>query len=506
MPERGSAGRPAHPDRSTLSPTGRQDEFRVKLPLLRLYHRLPAPARSAAATARGLYLRRWRYGPGTEPLVAEALERDRWPAERWSAYQQERLAALLERAATRVPYYREQWTARRQAGDTASWHALENWPVLEKETLRRDPLAFVAEDCEVRRMFHEHTSGTTGKPLDLWQRQPTVQQWYALFEARCRRWNGVSLHDRWALLGGQLVTPVEQRRPPFWVWNAGLSQLYLSSYHLAPDLISHYLDALERYRIRYLMGYTSSLYALAQAVLSAGRTLKQVVAITQAEPVFDYQREAISRAFQCRVAESYGMAEIAVGASECEAGRLHLWPEAGYVEVRDGERAVPAGTAGDLVCTGLLNADMPLIRYRVGDRGTLRAGSEPCACGRLLPVLAGIEGRADDVLYTPDGRQIGRLDPVFKAQLPIYEAQVDQEALDRIRVRYVPAPGFSAADGASIVERLRERMGPVEVVLEAVDEVPRTRNGKFRAVICSLPAEQKDALRRGESAGTASAR
>ena len=37
--------------------------------LLNLYHRLPAPARSVAASMRGYYLRSWRYGLETERLV-----------------------------------------------------------------------------------------------------------------------------------------------------------------------------------------------------------------------------------------------------------------------------------------------------------------------------------------------------------------------------------------------------------------------------------------------------
>ena len=44
--------------------------------LLRLYHRLPAPMRSVTANLRGLYLRSWRYGPESERLIAEALERE----------------------------------------------------------------------------------------------------------------------------------------------------------------------------------------------------------------------------------------------------------------------------------------------------------------------------------------------------------------------------------------------------------------------------------------------
>jgi phenylacetate-CoA ligase len=265
----------------------------------------------------------------------------------------------------------------------------------------------------------------------------------------------------------------------------------MSSYHLAPDLIRYYLEALLRYRIKYFLGYTSSLYELALESLRRKCNLKMTVAITNAEPVFEYQRRAIEEAFGCPVCETYGMAEIVANASECQAGTLHLWPEVTWLEVVEGDHSLPKGTSGDLVSTGLLNGDMPLIRYRVGDKGTLPATNRPCACGRTLPILASVEGRADDVLFTPDGRRIGRLDPVFKANLPLREAQIIQEALDRIRVRYVPMQDFTVEAGRSVIEQLQARMGDVKVVLEQVDEVPRGINGKFRAVICELSAEER---------------
>jgi phenylacetate-CoA ligase len=406
------------------------------------------------------------------------------------------LAYILHRAATRVPYYREQWAARRRQGNRTSWEYLENWPVLEKEPLRHNPTAFVADDCAIGQMFHEHTSGTTGKSLDIWWSRQTVRAWYALFEARCRHWHGVSRHDRWAILGGQLITPRSQRQPPFWVWNAALNQLYMSSYHLAPDLIPYYFDALQRYRINYVFGYTSSLYAIAKEALQVGRKdLQMSVAITNAEPVFDYQRRAIAEAFQCPVRETYGMAEIVAAASECTEGILHLWPEVGWVEVFESAQPIASSALRDLVCTSLLNADMPLIRYRIGDSGVLPAVNTPCACGRTLPTLASIEGRADDLLYTLDGRRIGRLDTVFKTHLPVCEAQIIQETLGKIRVRYVPTADFTPAAARSIVQRLQERLGTVEVLLERVDEVPRERNGKFRSVLCNLPAEEWEHLR-----------
>jgi phenylacetate-CoA ligase len=456
----------------------------MKEGVLNLYHRLPPPARSAVASIRGFQLSRWRYGAETDSLASGALERERWSQLEWKNWQGHQLTLLLRRAATRVPYYREYWAMQHRQGNNTSWDSLESWPILDKEQVRENPKAFIADDCKHGRMFRDHTSGTTGKSLDLWFSKSAVRSWYALFEARCRAWYGVSRHDRWAILGGQLIIPAKQRQPPFWVWNAGLKQLYMSSYHLAPDLVPAYLDALRRYRVNYLLGYPSALFELAQGILHSGRSdIKMSVVIANAEPIFDYQKDLIAEAFQCPVRETYGMAEAVCAASECEAGSLHLWPDAGVVEVLEGD--APAA-AGELVATGLINFDMPLIRYRVGDLITMQSSNVSCVCGRSLPSISTIDGRLDDVLYTSDGRRIGRLDPVFKSDLPIREAQVIQETLDTLRVNYVPTSAFTVEAGKTMTKRLRARMGDVKVILTPVDAVPRDANGKFRAVVNKL--------------------
>jgi len=460
--------------------------------LLGIYHGLPAWTRSLAATARGAYLQRWRYGPDTDRLVQEALERETWTPARWDAWRQERLAFVLHRAATRVPYYHDLWARRRANGHRASWELLENWPVLEKESLRRNPLAFLADDVDPASTYHEHSSGSTGTPVTLFQSRETLRSWYALFEARWRTWYGVSRHDNWAILGGQLVTPGAQAKPPFWVWNAAMRQLYMSSYHLSPEHIPHYLDALRRYRIKYLWGYTSSLCTLAHEILRGGLgDLEIKVAIANAEPLLDYQRSTIAAAFHCPVKETYGMSEMVAAASECQCGRLHLWPEAGLIEIEPDDNPMPGEVTGQMICTGLCNLDMPLIRYRIGDHATLPASPVSCSCNRTLPVLSRIEGRSDDLLFTKDGRAIGRLDPVFKGDFLVREAQLVQESLECVRLRYVPAAGCTDKHVRALVEQIRARMGGIRVQLEAVPVIPRGSNNKFRAVVCNLPADQR---------------
>src|SRR4029077_7626722 len=145
---------------------------------------------------------------------------------------------------------------------------------------------------------------------------------------------------------------------PFWVWNAALHQLYMSTYHLAPDLIPAYLEALQRHRIVYLAGYTSSLYALAQEVLRLGCSdVTMKVAITSAEPLPEWQRQTIAAAVCCPVRETCAMSETVAAASECKAATLHEWPEVGLIEVLANGVVAPPGEVGEFICTGLLNLD-----------------------------------------------------------------------------------------------------------------------------------------------------
>ena len=453
------------------------------------YHRLPAPARDAVSSVKGALLRSWRYGPETEALVEQALERDAWPDEAWRAWRAERLARVLHRAATRVPFYRSHWEERRRRGDRSSWEHLENWPLLTKERLRAAPRAFLADDVDPRRMYRERTSGTTGLPLDVWWSRETVRGWFAIYEARIRRWNGVGRRDRWAILGGQPVVRPDARRPPFWVSNRPMRQLYLSANHVSAATAAIFVAELARRRPTHLVGYPSSLAFLAReaARQELPRPASLRVVVTNAEPLLPGQREAIAEGLCPAVRETYGMAEIAAAGSECAAGSLHAWPEVGWVETWKDDADRPAGPeeTGRLVCTTLLNRDMPLVRYAVGDRGRAPAPGA-CRCGRRLPVFAAIEGRSNDLLIALDGRRVFWINPVFHG-LPVREAQVVQEARDAIRVRYVPAPGFDGSGRRTIEERLRLRMGRVRVAFEECDRIPRGPNGKFRAVVCAIP-------------------
>ncbi len=84
-------------------------------------------------------------------------------------------------------------------------------------------------------------------------------------------------------------------------------------------------------------------------------------------------REKIQQVFQCRVYDRYGSREF--GDMVCENPNMDgLWvaPWGCYLEVVDthGQR-LPDGVEGEILVTSLTNHAMPLIRYKIGDRGVL---------------------------------------------------------------------------------------------------------------------------------------
>ena len=140
---------------------------------------------------------------------------------------------------------------------------------------------------------------------------------------------------------------------------------------------------------------------------------------------------------------------------------------------------------GRLVATGLLNEDMPLIRYEVGDRVRVAASSE-CECGRTLPVVDQIEGRTSDLIETADGRKVFWLNPVFYG-LPVRQAQIVQTTQTDLLIRVVPDSEFGPTTVRTIEGRLKERVGSgMSVCIESVGEIACEPSGKRRAVVSLL--------------------
>jgi phenylacetate-CoA ligase len=396
--------------------------------------------------------------------------------------------SILTHAAENVPHYRKNMRLKKlEIEAISSMDILRELPILEKRILRETPEMLMSKSYDTRKLVKINTSGTTGTPLTIYISPDARKKNYAFFE-RSKQWAGINGFERSITFAGRAIVPAEQNHPPYWRRNLLFNNMIFSSYHLSENTVGHYLEAIREIKPVFIDSYPSSIGFVADHIVRnnvEGISVKAI--ITSAETLFDHQREKIEKAFGCKVYDQYGSAEQVVFVCECEHGTYHVNPEYGYLEVLDkNNQPVKAGELGEFVCTGFTNTAMPLIRYKIGDMGIL--SDKQCDCGRQFPVIERIDGRDDDVLVTPDGRYIGRLDPIFKGvENTIKESQIIQEKIDLIRILIVRSEGYKEKDGEFIVKELEKRLGTALVhKIEYVDSIPRTKNGKYRAVICNV--------------------
>jgi len=157
--------------------------------------------------------------------------------------------------------------------------------------------------------------------------------------------------------------------------------------------------------------------------------------------------------------------------------------DAGIVEIlRPDGTSCDADEAGEVVTTCLLHDYQIFIRYHLGDMAMW--DPESCPCKRQMPVIKEVIGRTEDVILGLGRRQMVRFHGIFTDQPHIREGQVIQETLKQFCVKVVPTEGYCVTDEKAIIKRMRERLGfEAEIVVEAVSNIPRTKAGKFQAVI-----------------------
>lgn len=440
--------------------------------LQRFYSALPIPLQHACATAQGAKYSHWRYGGIFQEYLTELKRSEYLSADKLCQLQTAGLNQLLQFASTHVAHYRKH-------GPTE---------FTTKDQIRERPENFIADTVSRQALIPWQTSGTTGKPLTVYYSREAMQTMWSFVELY-RNTAGVSKDVRRGQFTGRMIVPPGQAasKKVFWRRDLANHALLLSSVHLLPANLPFYAAALERFQPAYLSGYPSSMYLLAEYYRQSGRRAPQLKAVlTSAETLLEHQRQVIEDTFETRIFDQYGQAEMQSFWYECAAGRMHAHPLAGVTEILrpDGTPSVP-GEIGEVVLTGLVNYAMPLIRYRVGD--TARFAAESCPCGRGMPVIEEIGGRLDDFVYTLERGRLGRLDPVLKGVRNIVESQLDQESLEVLRVRFVPAPHFTAEDLQALENNLRARVGRgIRLEFECTDRIPRSANGKFRFVISHL--------------------
>jgi phenylacetate-CoA ligase len=424
-------------------------------------------------------------------------------SEELQARSEARLRVLLKHAAENVPFYQSVYQRLGLKPDeVSSIKDLQALPILTKADYRQcEPGTFCAANVEPALRIDRKTSGSTGQPFQFSldrRALPIIFASHLFYDS----WHGLEPFDRYI----RIVAPAAPQTQlpssaPTTVKLKGmitnqLQTLYerftqekIFIWEIDSQSAESVWRRLEAFRPKYLMGYTSSLAALADELLRNGLRLSHPVhgVITIAETLTPNRKRLIQEYFQAPIINRYGLREFGSwSAQSCRESpdRFHINTELVVCEIlrHDGTPCAP-GEKGRVVLTDLHNFARPFIRYDTGDLAVAAAGE--CSCGRGFPLFGPLEGRSLECLRTPSGAEIspailGHFLFVYHDHLAaVRHYQLVQQRPDRVNLLIVPGAGWDEQRRVRLRDDLSRLIGSdVEVDVQTVTEIPAEKSGK----------------------------
>jgi phenylacetate-CoA ligase len=413
------------------------------------------------------------------------------PAELQS-YRSSAVSRLLLHARKTTKFYKD-----RLDFDLSSRESIEaNWstiPLVNRAEAMRSRLKLTSHAVPVESgpVREGKTSGSTGSPLVFRKSAGSMAAATALTERMLRWWGADGSRTLAQIAPRRLREPLPPGHSSTQGWHSehpGGLKYFMG---LETDAETH-LQFLMDCRPDYLGSYPAILKELARLVQKRGIDLKFALLMSFAALLDEATREACRAAFGVEIADTYGAQEVDHIAAQCPTcGEYHISADTAIVEIlrADGSAAAP-GEIGRVVVTSLYNYAMPFIRYEIGDMAEV--GSPAPSCGRGLPTLRRILGRARQMFRFRDGSAVWPVSARFNLPefLPHEQFQVVQTDFDHVEILYVPDGSDRPINLPALTQQVRSALRqPVEVSVRPVPQIARGEGGKYEDCVSLVPTD-----------------
>jgi phenylacetate-CoA ligase len=421
------------------------------------------------------------------------LEQTQWlEPEEIIKKQLQQLQTLYLYACNHVPFYRQRYQglplSRTKEFTLDQWQTI---PLLTRDDLQTWGDAMVSKNIPPRhgKPCKISTTGSTGKPVSVWQTDITTFFWRA-FTLREHFWHKRNFAGKLAAIR---YVENDQANAPHGVKLKGWGPSTDIVLTTGPSCILNIRTSLDQQvawllqeQPEYLLTHPSNVLALANCFKNSEKKLHNLMEIrTLSETLTEETKKTCRDVFGVDVTDMYSTREVGYIALLCpEQRNYHVQSENVLVEILhdDGTLCLP-GEVGKVVVTSLHNYASPLIRYDIGDYAEV---GEPCPCGRGLPVIKKIMGRVRNILTLPDGR---RNWPVFNYPelgkvVPYRQIQLLQHTLTDIEVRLVVTEPVTPHQEQRMTTIIREALQyPFAFKFSYLNNIPRVKGGKYEEFI-----------------------
>lgn len=405
-----------------------------------------------------------------------------------------RLATTLAHASSTVPYFRDLLRGR-LVNESTAYEVLADLPILTKNIIRTQRSSLISETPGSNP--RENTSGgSTGEPVRLLQDREWARESRS-GELLFMRWAGHELGLPHVLIWGVPQATFGERIPlRERIFRFAQNETYLNCYLITPDLMDGWIAALNRIKPSLIEAYVDALTELARRIVATGQKIHSPRGIIVSAGVLTpAARELFQKVFGCPILNRYGSREVSNVACSCrEETALHVHEGWSHLEIVDEDGTpCPPGEEGNILVTVFANRTMPLIRYRIEDRGIWAEGE--CSCGRKTKRLAAVSGRRNDYLVAADGGHVNgtALTTLLYKVSGIRRFQYRQTSRSSVTLAVValdPKQQTAVAESLAIpMNRLREMFEGMNVELKFEDDIAPSKSGKYRYILNQVGEE-----------------
>src|SRR3989344_5687795 len=240
------------------------------------------------------------------------------------------------------------------------------------------------------------------------------------------------------------------------------------------------------YRRMILHAIPSILLVIAQQIERTGPEIDFKAIISHAEQLHDETRKYLEKIFNAPVFDYYASREVLSIGNECEIHEgIHINSEFVFVEILDeNNNPTSQDKVGDITITSFDNEIMPLLRYKIGDKG--RWLNKQCICCRTLPRII-FEGRDNYSFELPNGKmghffQLSK--PVTELSNKILQFQFIKNSRLHFTLRIVPLNILTESEKIYIVDSTKKYLGEnSELTIELSESIGATSSGKQKSLI-----------------------
>lgn len=427
------------------------------------------------------------YGQEFNRMYDFLKESQWWDENKLKEYQLENLKSTIINAYENVPYYTKLFNEYGiNAYGIQDFSDIEKIPYLTKEIIHENINDLYNKNYPKYKIEYKTTGGSTGIPMGLYQDKFYTRKIEHAFVTHM--WSRVgydkNINNKIVYLRGVHLKGEYEKDG---------KHLFLNSFLLNNDNYLRYIERIEKFNPDFINGYPSSLYILSNFIIYNNikvniPNLKAI--LLTSENIYDFQREAIEKAFGKRTYSFYGHTERACIGGECEVSRnYHIHSEYGYTELinSEGKHVSKEGELGEIVCTSFINPVMPFIRYKTKDIAVNTL--EKCKCGRNYMNIKRVEGRVQDFIFDKKGNVITFIcqdEPFWAIKEKIYAYQYIQDSIGEILLNIQPREKLSNEEILTIHKEFNNIFFNIDIDIKIVDNIPIGPNGKFRYLIQNI--------------------